>query len=648
MPTELSVGDPVFLERSLAACSADSPASAASTNCTLEGVVADLGPTAFAGGDWVGVRLTGTSSRGRGRNDGKVKGKRYFVCDKKCGMFVRRSAITKRSLNRIEELRLRREIGSALLASSSPAPDAEQKQMMKTPTRGHRQPSSLQRALSSSKRGQIGIGKRGIESTSHFRTPPPPPPHTTRQSTTSTGADRQKVGSTNANSSTRKSRLDLIRERKAALAASTTNRDTTASHSPHNTTASTTAAETLSGGTLSAEEERNRLAGELSALRGELFALRDENESLRRSLDSRNGGVMASGSGSAAPHTNQMVLLDIGAKSTDEDDDSACLDSLDEVLDDGNTHHSIARHRQQVTSKPFPALATTMKAHSAGFADFSLLDDIKTPAKPDLERRLAKALLKIALLSEELEDLRESKQSGDERTLRDQGEEVLIPIHLEKIRDECPDMRWMPASLPLPLQGIVVTSDWPLFARDIEDEIHCWAKTKKRIPYNATFGTIAASTSFVFFIFSIFVAAGLSIVIATLFLATSCRNFYLSRRYRRKLDILFKEYREKWPGTVIQLSKSKDPRRCCWFSSPCACMHYSLLIASNFDIEQAHDRNKISPTSCRSTGTGRSTHGERRKGGGGGDACNGAELSPSVNDLEEPLLPFVSRSARPT
>lgn len=646
MPTEVSVGDPVFLERSVAACSADSPASAASTNSTLEGVVAYLGPTDFAGGNWVGVRLTGNSSRGRGRNDGKVKGKRYFVCDEKCGMFVRRSAITKRSLNRIEELRLRREIGSALLASSSPAPDTEHKQMMTTPTRGHRKPSSLQRALhvSSSTRGQIGIGKRGIGSPSHFKTPPPPP-HTTRQSTT--GDHRQKVGSTNANSSTRKSRLDQIRERKAALAASTTNRDTTAL----NTNASNTAAETLSGGTLSVEEEKNRLAAELSALRGELFALRDENESLRCALDSRNVGVMSSGSGSAAPHTNQMVLLNGTAKPTGDDNDSACLDSLDEVLDDGNTHHNTVRQRQQVTSKAFqPALATTTKVHSAGFADLSLLDGIKTPAKPDLERRLAKALLKIAILSEELEDLRESKQSGDERT--DQGEEVLIPIYLEKIRDECPDMRSMPASLPLALQGIIATSDWPLFARDIEGEIHRWAKTKRRIPYNATFGTIAASISFVFLFFSLFVAAVLSIVIATPFLAASCRNFYFSRRYRRKLDILFKEYREKWPGIVIQLSKSKDPKRLCGACSPCACMYYSLRIASDFDIEQSQegfgsDRNEISSTSCRSAGTGRSTHGDRRR-GGGGDACNGAESPPSVDDLEEPLLPFVSRSSGPS
>ena len=628
MPTELSVGDPVFLERaSVAACSADSPASAASTNSTLEGVVAYLGQTDFApGGDWVGVRLTGTSSRGRGRNDGKVKGKRYFVCDEKCGMFVRRSAITKRSLNRIEELRLRREIGSALLASSSPAPDTEQKQMVTTPTRGHRQSSSLQRALSS-KRGQIGIGKRGIESPSHFRTPPPPsPPHKTHQSTT--GADRQKVeSSTNANSSTRKSRLDEIRQRKKALA-STTNRDTTASHSPLTTTASITAAETLSlsGGTFSAEDERNRLAGELSALRGELFALRDENESLRRSLDSRNGGVLASAD-SAPPHTNRMVLLDSSAKPTGRDNHSTCLDSLDEVLEDG------VRHQQQVTSK------ATTKAHRAGFADLSLLDDIETPAKPDLERRLAKALLKIALLSEELEDLRESKQSGDERTFRGQGEEVLIPLDLEKIRDECPHV--MPASLPLALQGIIATSDWALFARDIEDEIHRWAKTKRRIPKNAAFGTFAASISLAFFFFSLFVAAALSIVTATLLLAASCRNFYLSRRCRRKLDILLQEYREKWPGTVIQLSKSKDPKRWCGARSPCACTNYSLRIASDFDIEQLQggfgsDRNEISSTSCRSTGTG--THGDRRR-GGGGHACNGDELP---HDLEEPLLPFVS------
>ena len=614
------------------AFSADSPASAASTSSTLEGVVAYLGPTDFAGGDWVGVRLTGTSSRGRGRNDGRVKGKRYFVCDEKCGMFVRRSAISKRTLTRIEELRLRREIGSTLLASSSPVPpgdgaryrqnltdNEEKQQMMTTPTR--EQPSSLQRALSSSKRGEGGIRKREIGNPSHVKTPPP---HQSNAAASAIGTDRRQSGeSTNANGSTRKSRLDQIRERKAALAASATKRDTTASHSPLTTTASSTAAETLSGGTFSAEEETNRLAGELSALRGELFALRDENASLRNALVLKNAEALTSvsGSGMAAQHTNQPALPIGRAKSTCEDNDSACLDSLEELLDDGSTHDASAG--QQVISKPLPA-QPTRKIHSPGFANSSLLDEIETPAKPDLERRLAKALLKIALLSEELEDLRESKQSGDERTLRDQGEEFLIRISLEEIR-KCPDIRFLPTSLPLALQGVIAASDWPSFARETEDEIYRWANTQRRIPWNATFGTIAASTSLVLLYFSLFGPAVLSIFLATPFLAASCHNACLSRTCRRKLEVLFKEYGEKWPGSVIQLSKEQGPRRRCGACSPCSCTHYLLRIASDFDIE----RSQVNIT-----------HTDRER--GGGDTRNGSKLPPRSSDLEEPLLPFVS------
>ena len=133
----IGIGDPVLVERSERSV-ADSPASSASAeNTLLEGVVAYLGPQDFApGNDWVGVRLTGASC-GRGRNDGSVKGKRYFVCPEKCGVFVHSSAIRRRSLSRIEELRLRREIGSALLASPSslarrnPADTDEQKQKLR-------------------------------------------------------------------------------------------------------------------------------------------------------------------------------------------------------------------------------------------------------------------------------------------------------------------------------------------------------------------------------------------------------------------------------------------------------------------------------------------------------------------------------------
>jgi hypothetical protein len=87
----------------------------------LEGVVAYVGVVTFAeGDDWVGVRLTGASV-GLGNNDGSVQGVSYFKCPPSCGMFVRESALSKRSMTRTEELRVRREIlASPKRASSSP------------------------------------------------------------------------------------------------------------------------------------------------------------------------------------------------------------------------------------------------------------------------------------------------------------------------------------------------------------------------------------------------------------------------------------------------------------------------------------------------------------------------------------------------
>jgi len=49
------------------------------------GVVAYLGRTEFASGTWVGVEL----DTHQGKNDGAVKGIRYFTCPAKKGVFVK-------------------------------------------------------------------------------------------------------------------------------------------------------------------------------------------------------------------------------------------------------------------------------------------------------------------------------------------------------------------------------------------------------------------------------------------------------------------------------------------------------------------------------------------------------------------------------
>jgi len=80
----------------------------------LEGIIAYLGPVKFAeGNDWVGVRLTGKSV-GKGKNDGSVRGERYFDTGDAMdsGVFVKKKTVSRRTLTRLEELRLKRALAS--------------------------------------------------------------------------------------------------------------------------------------------------------------------------------------------------------------------------------------------------------------------------------------------------------------------------------------------------------------------------------------------------------------------------------------------------------------------------------------------------------------------------------------------------------
>lgn len=55
-----------------------------------KGTIRYLGQPPFATGDWVGVEL----AEANGKNDGSVKGERYFDCEPFKGMFVRPTAVT--------------------------------------------------------------------------------------------------------------------------------------------------------------------------------------------------------------------------------------------------------------------------------------------------------------------------------------------------------------------------------------------------------------------------------------------------------------------------------------------------------------------------------------------------------------------------
>lgn len=58
----------------------------------LVGVVGFLGPTQFAEGEWVGVELDAPE----GKNDGSIRGVKYFKCKEKHGVFVRPTGVQKK------------------------------------------------------------------------------------------------------------------------------------------------------------------------------------------------------------------------------------------------------------------------------------------------------------------------------------------------------------------------------------------------------------------------------------------------------------------------------------------------------------------------------------------------------------------------
>ena len=86
---DVQLGDPVLVEPT----ASSSPSKNGQSDEKLEGIVAHLGPVQFAPGDeWIGIRLTGTST-GKGKNDGTVKGIIYFDAGdgkEKNGMFAKK------------------------------------------------------------------------------------------------------------------------------------------------------------------------------------------------------------------------------------------------------------------------------------------------------------------------------------------------------------------------------------------------------------------------------------------------------------------------------------------------------------------------------------------------------------------------------
>ena len=187
---QLRKNDPVYVERE---------------NQQLEGVVAYVGAVKFASGhDWVGIRLTG-SSAGMGKNDGTVKGERYFATDRNCGVFVRRSHVSRRTLTRLEELRLKRELAKQTSSASGKSSSTP------TPRRSTQTASASSAAAAAST-----------------------PAATT--ATPSSGSPIRRTASSSSiassGSASKKSRLEELRERRAALAEKQAALDTSRPMSP--------------------------------------------------------------------------------------------------------------------------------------------------------------------------------------------------------------------------------------------------------------------------------------------------------------------------------------------------------------------------------------------------------------------------------
>lgn len=93
---DIQLGDLVLVDSTFRSKNSSSPLKSDQNYCDeLEGIVAHLGAVQFKpGDDWVGILLTGPSV-GLGRNDGCVKGVRYFDCgdNGKNGVFVKRENV---------------------------------------------------------------------------------------------------------------------------------------------------------------------------------------------------------------------------------------------------------------------------------------------------------------------------------------------------------------------------------------------------------------------------------------------------------------------------------------------------------------------------------------------------------------------------
>lgn len=229
-------------------------------NPPLTGVILHHGPVQFAAGSWIGIRLTGASA-GKGKNDGSVDGTRYFDADDKCGLFMKSEkaeggGLEKRTLSRLEELRLKRELeGKASSgASAAVSPVRTRSQRSGGDSSASKQPSAEKESALSDRRKELRLKREALA--------------------------KERMGKSEEDAPTEAESVKVsVSEDVDETAAEETNQETT--QPPIN----------LSHATPGYKAELARLQSKISTLQSELNKKEVENASLQSSLDFMSKGA---------------------------------------------------------------------------------------------------------------------------------------------------------------------------------------------------------------------------------------------------------------------------------------------------------------------------------------------------------------------
>lgn len=345
----------------------------------LQGVVAYLGEVSFSEGtDWVGVRLTGASV-GMGKNDGSVRGVRYFDnCGTNGGVFVRRAAVTKRNLTRLEELRLKRELNKAGVTLRGPGTGAAAAGASPTVTaRSRATPAGTAVAESNTSATPVSGAHR-----SRLTPPKISAVGLSAAKATPSSLPTPTTSSASASSALGKSRIDEIRERRAALAAV---KDVISS-------GTTTPPSEATDKPTTGQDESSRPAAlleQVASLSRKLRAKEEENASLQQALSK------------AEQDAHDANTLASKAKS-----DVAALKAELERASSSTTP-------SKLPSSSSPSDGTEEQLQQALEETRALQSQLHelTTTNESLEQRLNKALQDLSHTQEELDQERESRSS---------------------------------------------------------------------------------------------------------------------------------------------------------------------------------------------------------------------------------------------